>query len=141
MPTIEITHASDSCREPWSRRSLIRSGLAGLLAPALVAIAVPARAQQASSNLLRDAYHSIEDARAIGLSYLQAMPHEASAETLSHALFGESLPASRRELRERLAAARDSDFSEGRVLAVRGWLMAVTEARWCALAVFLGDSA
>ena len=40
MPTIEITHASDGCREPWSRRSLIRSGLAGLLAPALVAFAV-----------------------------------------------------------------------------------------------------
>jgi len=24
---------------------------------------------------------------------------------------------------------------------VRGWLMAVTEARWCALAVFVGDAA
>jgi len=141
MPIIDTNPGSEDCRDPWSRRSLIRSGLASLLAPALVAIAVPARPQNATNDLLRGAYHSIEDARAIGRSYLQAMPHEADLETLAQALFGANLPANTRELRSRLAASRDADFGAGRVLAVRGWLMAVTEARWCALAVFLGDTA
>ena len=141
MPTIEITSGSANRGDNWSRRSLIRTGLAGLLVPAAVALSIPVRRQDSTNDLLRGAYHSIEDARVIGRSYLEAVPREADLEILAEALFGANIPTSRRELRSRLAAQRDADFGSGRVLAVRGWLMAVTEARWCALAVFLSESA
>ena len=135
---IEITPGKSG--DQWSRRSMIRTALAGLFVPALMA-AIPVRKQNSTHDLLRGAYHSIEDARAIGRSYLETVPHEADIEILAEALFGANLPTSRRELRSRLMAQRDADFSAGRVLPVRGWLMAETEARWCALAVFVSESA
>ena len=141
MSTIEITPAPDEGSAPWSRRELLGTGLAGLLGTALLANALPARPMASDRGLPGGAWHSVEDARVIGRDYLGAKPHEADAPALLRALFGTDIPSTTRELRSRLAAARDADFSAGRVLVVRGWLMAVTEARWCALAVFVGDAA
>lgn len=133
-----------------SRRSLCVKSAAGLLA---VASSVTVTAflpgsdgpDQASAgnwfDLLRSAYGAPGDARVIGRAWLHRAPHEMNAVTLSHALFGDVLPTSTREIRERLAAARDADFGSGsgsgRVLVLGGWLMALTEARWCALAVLV----
>jgi hypothetical protein len=129
-----------------SRRSLCVKSAAGLLA---VASSVTVTAflpgydgpDQASRgnwfDLLRSAYGAPGDARVIGRAWLHRAPHEMSAATLSHALFGDLLPTSVGEIRERIAAARDADFGSGRVLVLGGWLMALTEARWCALAVLI----
>ena len=143
MASSDIAPVDPESLVPCSRRRLIQSALAGMLTPAAVAIAVPVRIETTlpRETLLRAAFHSIDDARVIGRAYLDAMPPESSADGLVEALFGARFPASVRELRARLASARDADFAAGRVLALRGWLMAVTEARWCALAVFVGDSA
>ncbi len=129
-----------------SRRSLCVSSAAGLLAMA-APVTVTAFLQvyegpdQALAgdwcSLLRSAYGAPGDARVLGQAYLQMAPHELSAATLSHALFGDVLPTSTRAIRQRLAAARDADFDSGRVLVLGGWLMALTEARWCALAVLV----
>lgn len=129
-----------------SRRSLCVSSAVGLLAvasPVTVTAFLQGydRPDQASASdwfsLLRSAYGAPGDARVLGQAYLQIAPYEMSATTLSHALFGDVLPTSIRAIRERLAAARDADFDSGSVLVLGGWLMALAEARWCALAVFV----
>lgn len=88
-------------------------------------------------GLLRSAYGAPGDAQVLGQVYLQMASHVLSAATLSHDLFGDMLPTSTRAIRQRLAAARDADFASGNVLVLGGWLMALTEARWCALAVLV----
>jgi hypothetical protein len=73
--------------------------------------------------------------------YLQANPNEANAHKLIEALFGAEPPLSAHGVRARLGAARDADFRAGRTVVLGGWLMALTEARWCGLALLLNDSA
>jgi hypothetical protein len=83
-----------------------------------------------------------ESARQIGAAYLVAKPQEADVMTLIEFLcpdlnrrsLNERLQAPpRAQLRQQLAARRDDDFSEGRIVRLKGWIVADTEARLCAL--------
>ena len=82
-----------------------------------------------------------EGARILGREYLRAVPAEASTRVLTARLV-ERLPAGLRTLEtakdERLHAlvlrATVEDFEGLRTVELRGWVLAQTEARLCALA-------
>jgi hypothetical protein len=82
-----------------------------------------------------------ESARAVGREYLRAVPAEASRGVLT-AHVVERVPggsqalatASDGRLRELLLDATSEDFAALRTVEVRGWVLARTEARLCALA-------
>jgi hypothetical protein len=86
-----------------------------------------------------------ESARLIGAAYLAAKPQEADVMTLikflcpdlpdlnESGLNGRLQILPRAWLRRRLAVQRSDDFSEGRIVRLKGWIVANTEARLCAL--------
>ena len=93
-------------------------------------------------------------AERIGRAYLQAHPAEARIECLVAGLtagWGEDLPwlsgavveaagarqAGSSELRARLQAQVRADFAVGRTVSVRGWVLALSEARLFGLAAAL----
>jgi len=88
-----------------------------------------------------------EGARVVGREYLQAFPAEASRGVLT-ARVVEQLPgrsravatASDDRLRELLLGATAADFEDLRTVELRGWVLARTEARLCALAALRGGS-
>ncbi len=89
-----------------------------------------------------------ESARIVGREYLRAVPAEASRGMLT-ARVVEQLPggfravdtASDSRLRELLLRATAADFRDLRTVELRGWVLAQTEARLCALAALRGGSA
>jgi hypothetical protein len=82
-----------------------------------------------------------ESARIVGREYLRVVPAEASRAVLT-ARVGERLPGGSRtvdnvddrRLRELLLRATAEDFRDLRTVELRGWVLARTEARVCALA-------
>jgi hypothetical protein len=82
-----------------------------------------------------------ESARVVGREYLRTVPAEASRGLLT-ARVAERLPgglrtvatASDGRLRELLLRAMADDFRALRTVELRGWVLARTEARLCALA-------
>jgi hypothetical protein len=88
-----------------------------------------------------------EGARAVGREYLRAFPAEASRGVLA-ARVVEQLPGGSRalasapddRLRELLLRATAADFKDLRTVELRGWVLARTEARLCALAALRGGS-
>jgi hypothetical protein len=98
-------------------------------------------AQRSPGERLAGLLRHEESARAVGREYLRAFPAEASPEVLT-ARLGEQLPsglqavasASDGRLRELLLRAAAEDFGDLRVVELRGWVLARTEARLCALA-------
>jgi hypothetical protein len=82
-----------------------------------------------------------ESARAVGREYLRAFPAETSSGVLT-ARVAERLPGGSRalatvsdgRLRELLLDATSADFGELETVELRGWVLARTEARLCALA-------
>ena len=88
-----------------------------------------------------------ESARVVGREYLRAFPAEASRDVLTarvvEQLAGGSrllATASDDRLRELLLRAAAGDFDDLRTVELRGWVLARTEARLCALAALRGDS-
>lgn len=89
-----------------------------------------------------------ESARLVGREYLRAVPTEASPEVLVARVL-ERLPdggrtldaASDRRLRELVVRATTEDFRDLRTVALRGWILAETEARLYALAELAERSA
>jgi hypothetical protein len=78
----------------------------------------------------------------LGRRYRESVPAEDNAERLAHAILGEPrarLQASdaprvaRDSLRARLADQVQRDFDDGRTVTLHGWILALTEARQCAL--------
>lgn len=88
-----------------------------------------------------------ESARVVGREYLRAFPAEASRGVLT-ARVAEQLPGGSRVLatasdgglRELLLRATAADFGDLRTVELRGWVLARTEARLCALAALHGGS-
>lgn len=88
-----------------------------------------------------------ESARVVGREYLRAFPAEASRGALT-ARVVEQLPggiravasASDGRLRELLLRVTAEDFGDLRTVELRGWVLARTEARLCALAALRGGS-
>ena len=90
--------------------------------------------------------HEFDSAALLGQRYREAVPQEAGQAALAAALVASlgaeaGLPAGdlaglRRLVDERIRG----DFAAGRVVDVDGWLLAVTEARICALASLAADA-
>ena len=120
-------------REETGRRKVV-VGTLGLLASALLAglgygmrDPPPAHAQWDART--RDRW------QLLGRAYLRLTPAEASAETLTTLLLGDSRLAleDKTAVLARLRALARDDFRLGRTTNVEGWLLAVTEARIAAL--------
>jgi hypothetical protein len=85
-----------------------------------------------------------ESAKAIGGEYLLKYPQEADLDILlgqlaSRMALGDVglFTPSDRHLREQLDDLVRADFAADRIVKLRGWVLAATEARLCALAVLI----
>jgi hypothetical protein len=85
-----------------------------------------------------------ESATKVGLEYLKSTPMEADIYLLSNLICSSNeehraklLHADSRKLRELLRQRLCLDFEQDRIVNVQGWILAVTEARLCALAALL----
>jgi hypothetical protein len=98
------------------------------------------QASQAAGRLMQAIGHR-RSARAVGRAYLATAPQERSIERLIALLTGDRLPSDRvlnadaKALRAHVQEALSEDFAAGRTVSVRGWMLSLTEARLCALAV------
>ena len=131
------------------RRAFLRGAGAatalGLAAPALAAFLAGCGRESALAQSLSGFFADPESARAVGREYLELSPDEADADTVLERLAGpqrrewEALAASDPDrLAQALRLQHRSDFAHERVVAIRGWILSVTEARLCALAA-LGE--
>jgi hypothetical protein len=86
------------------------------------------------------AFNDLPSARAVGEAYLRGRPHERDERRLVGRLRrsnGAWTRVRRPEDARRLARAQmRRDYEGGRLAAVDGWYLSVTEARLCALATF-----
>lgn len=72
----------------------------------------------------------------VGRLYLEQAPHERDAGFLTQAVFGDRLPSGSGEDVRRLVASRArQDFRQDDAVVIDGWIMARSEARFCALAL------
>jgi hypothetical protein len=85
-----------------------------------------------------------ESAKKVGLEYLKIVPMEADIYLLSNLIcsFNEEqraalLYADSRRFSELLRQRLCLDFEQDRIVTVHGWILAVTEARLCALTALL----
>ena len=130
-----------------ARRNIVLSFL-GLTAVHVLGLknALAAHSEHAATDHLARQLTTLvphpESARLIGAAYLAAKPQEADVMTLikllcsdlnGSGLNGRPQSPPRAQLRGQLAARRSDDFSEGRIVRVKGWIIANTEARLCAL--------
>lgn len=121
-----------------SRRSLVVS----LAAASAGAAGIPGYRSELADpfSALRSAFASMDDAAKAGRVYLQQMPHEADVPRLIQHLFPSGIPNRIRHIRQIISDARDRDLRESRTLVLGGWLVARSEARWCALAHLLSST-
>jgi len=82
-----------------------------------------------------------DPAAALGARYLHVVPKEGNARVLTslllHSLSRRDVRLehlSDEQLRERVRRASTNDFDQERVFELEGWILALTEARLCALA-------
>ena len=116
-------------------------GAAGVVLP------TPSRADTSlaailSDPRLREVFRDERIVRELGRRYRDLVPAEDNADQLAQAILGESRaqlyaldapPSERDNLRARLDEQVKRDFSDGRTVTLHGWILAVTEARQCAL--------
>jgi hypothetical protein len=81
----------------------------------------------------------IGDAAVVGREYLAAHPAEADGADLLR--YFRSLAGDPAALRAVIGARLRQDFADGETVRVRGWVLARTEARLCALCALLDDEA
>jgi hypothetical protein len=127
-------------RRSFGVRAALAAGWFGLWPDAGWAQAVADPWQRQARRLSGILGHRASAAR-IGRAYLQAHPAEARIEVLVAGLtagWGEDPSrlgrAGSRELHAHLQAQIRADFGAGRTVGVRGWVLALSEARLFALA-------
>jgi hypothetical protein len=114
-------------KKDTSRRGAMRGFLAGFLLM-LTPGTAPVTAGRDLRPALRSLFSQLPSARAIGAAYLRE--HPADAEMLA-ADFPTAPSAA--DLRSTVAARIRDDFAASRMVTVDGWMLAITEARLCAL--------
>ena len=110
-----------------TRRVVLASlagGAAAALAPTALLQAMTPACRASLEAPLHGVFTCLQSAAAVGEAYLSGHPQEADATLLAGAL------APGGDVRHQVRA----DFAAGRVVRVDGWLLALTEARLCALA-------
>ena len=127
-------------RRSFGVRAALAAGWLGLWPDAAWARAA-ADPRQRQARRLSGILRHRASAERIGRAYLQAHPAEARIEGLVAGLtagWGEDPPwlgqAGCRELRARLQAQVRADFAARRTVSVRGWVLALSEARLFGLA-------
>ncbi len=68
-----------------------------------------------------------------GLAYRKTHPSEDSKERLSQLLLSKKMRLDPDEIEIKLDEKVVADFKQGNTLILKGWVMAITEARQCAL--------
>jgi hypothetical protein len=68
-----------------------------------------------------------------GIAYRKTHTAEDNKEKLTKLLLGEKAALDKDEIQTMLDKQVTADFKQGKTLVVKGWVMAVTEARQCAL--------
>lgn len=130
--------------DPGRRRFLASAGRAalGLAAGSVVLPAAGCARGEALLDALLGFYPDRDAAAAVGARFLERFPKEDDAPELVRRLArsrerqGEwealavAAPAS---LHAALRGSHRSDFAEGRIVLLRGWILSQTEARLCAL--------
>lgn len=123
---------------PMKRREflgLTATGAAGLILPA----AAGGRGTEATTLSMLAATQLlavVHDARIvaeIGRRYRELVPAENDVAGLAGAILNDVEPGADQALPERLDACIRRDFAGGRIVTLDGWVVAVTEARQCAL--------
>lgn len=108
------------------------AGAAGLVWPATAhasSFPPPALAYPHLLDVLRDRRLVHE----LGCRYREIAPTENDADILTRAILPETAAKSARPLRAQVKARVRQDFAHGRTVTLKGWVLAVTEARQCAL--------
>jgi hypothetical protein len=81
-----------------------------------------------------------DSAAALGMTYLHVVPEESNTRVLTSLLVqslsrrGQIQHPSDGQLREFIRRASADDFDRDRTFELKGWILALTEARLCALA-------
>lgn len=118
-------------------------------------LAVPGLANASSAHATNDrvtelavkllsGFDSLESARKIGREYLKIAPAEADINTLVAHIIDmidyknqSFLSSSAAKIQHLLRKKSSSDFHCERVVSIQGWVLSKTEARLCALALFV----
>jgi hypothetical protein len=74
----------------------------------------------------------------LGEAYLSAEPGERDRTALERAVFGDMIHGPLNAMTQAVAKRIAADFRAADMIAVRGWGLARTEARLCALAALVG---
>jgi hypothetical protein len=69
----------------------------------------------------------------VGKSYLQKSPQENNEDKLVQLLANNSTTTDEKGIHEYLDKTIRNDFETGNTITVKGWVLAITEARQCAL--------
>jgi len=104
--------------------------------------------QHAQQNLLPARLAAIlthkQSANMLGAAYIQQYPHEANARILLDRIVNSPTSGdlnlfngTDQSLRQLLDSIIREDFGVDRVVKLQGWILAITEARLCALAALL----
>lgn len=102
-----------------------------------------ARLPRALAPTLNKLFREMASAIMVGQEYLRSTPGERDVQQLMGRLFPGRAQTTEFEKAEQearcnlLRSQARQDFEEGRVVRLRGWVLAVTEARLCALAVLI----
>ena len=94
-----------------------------------------APATDSLADLMYDVLGDVRGARAIGLCYLRAYPTDLRG--IRSLLDRLKQCACRADVSRMLGQMREWDFEQGDVVLLDGWILARTEARTCATALFL----
>lgn len=134
-----------------TRRRLVAAILAGSVLPTILrhwTLLLPniqVTTQADSARKLVNVFHDKRSAAIVGAEYLRQVPYEADPGCLVCEILAGTpetrrglLSASLRILRESIRTKQRLDFEEGKVIYLHGWMLSVTEARLCALALMVG---
>jgi hypothetical protein len=117
------------------RRQFLAFTLGGGAAGLLLVFVHPNRRRESVVLELESLLDDVLSAVAIGKAYLLQTPAENSVQVLGDRLFGDIRWAVlfHSDLRSVLADRVRRDFRDGRIVRLRSWGLALTEARLCAL--------
>ena len=82
-------------------------------------------------------FDDLDSPRVLGKRYLDLYPYEKQRALLLAARIQSSQPWTSSALRKLLARQRESDFQNGDIIMIDGWLLSRTEVEVCALTVLL----
>jgi hypothetical protein len=122
------------CRSvPQLRRRTLLGGVLTILAAA--PFLVPGGIKRIADGV-NSLWSDRRGAQAVGRRYLAQAPHERDAGFLVQALFGDAGPAtSARDMRRQIARRAREDFGRDDAVVIDGWILARSEARFCALSL------